>query len=292
MNAHSMIAPVAHAFNPREWLARFEELGGGYTMNPDGELIIGCIVAGRSEEDQRRAHAMLAALTSTQKKALRDLLRPEPVIRTRPHNPDRAIVDAWNVVGVTDRRLRQAFAEHGHQLPDSLEIELTTTMDAAEHTIHDVPATTLAGVEAKLWLALTHMADAGDQLAAVFRSDLAALDSPDTDWHLSLIVSAIKSIRAMQQAAQDPRAIDEITTESYSGSDAVSEYLAAYNAHNDGQTTEDDYIEAVWKLDDWCPATPRDFTRKFVALYRDGGQPSFERTRKLLEQAKHLVGEA
>ena len=77
-----------------------------------------------------------------------------------------------------------------------------------------------------------------------------------------------------------------------SHTDQVDVYLAAYNAHNADMLGEDEYIDALHRLDDWQPATHRDFVRKFYAIFMDGGSPTEARQEKLIAQSRHLLGAA
>lgn len=66
MNCTTTSAPIAHAFDPAEWLSRFERLGGGYVVNADGKLDLGFLHATGTPAGQREAREMLAALSEQQ----------------------------------------------------------------------------------------------------------------------------------------------------------------------------------------------------------------------------------
>jgi len=65
---------MTHAFNPDEWLTRFEKFGGGHVLTPEGDLDLGFFVFGRSEQDQQQARAMMASLTDDERSALKEHL--------------------------------------------------------------------------------------------------------------------------------------------------------------------------------------------------------------------------
>lgn len=73
--------------------------------------------------------------------------------------------------------------------------------------------------------------------------------------------------------------------------DPVDRYYAATDAYNGGAAgmTDDDYTQAVDDLDAWEPPTQRDFLRKFIAQYEDGGAPREEYRMLLVRQAKRLL---
>lgn len=71
--------------------------------------------------------------------------------------------------------------------------------------------------------------------------------------------------------------------------DPVDAYWHAFDAHNLGQIDTDAYFVALCAMDDWVPTTPRDFIRKFCAMFDDGGVMSDHRLNKLVGQAHRLL---
>lgn len=72
-------------------------------------------------------------------------------------------------------------------------------MDAAEAIVHKAIASTPKGVELKLWLALGHTLTSREDDKAARDGNLAYFDAQDDhfDWNARLILSAIRSLRAM-----------------------------------------------------------------------------------------------
>lgn len=75
-------------------------------------------------------------------------------------------------------------------------------------------------------------------------------------------------------------------------SDPVAEFIAAEIAVEAGTIDDDEYLAVIHRLDDWQPPTERDFVRKFLAMFDEGGAPTEERTAKLLAHARNLCGRA
>jgi hypothetical protein len=71
--------------------------------------------------------------------------------------------------------------------------------------------------------------------------------------------------------------------------DPITSYWETHRAFNEGRTDEGQYLAAVAMLDDWAPPTCKDFVRKFLAIYGEGGAPNAERSAMLIEQARRLV---
>jgi hypothetical protein len=63
-----MGVPTAHAFDPTEWLNKFELVGGAYILTD--RLSLAVLVEDRPDEDIRRARRMIALLTSEDRAAL------------------------------------------------------------------------------------------------------------------------------------------------------------------------------------------------------------------------------
>jgi len=119
-------------------------------------------------------------------------------------NNDAAILAAW-------ARHNEARTEYDNQPPSTLphqdytprERELIAIIDAAELEIHRAKASTARGVEIQLWLALGHLISGKEEFSAASREDFAWFDERDEefDWIERLILSAIRSLRAMGGAA-------------------------------------------------------------------------------------------
>ncbi|WP_287003413.1 hypothetical protein [Sphingobium sp.] len=73
------------------------------------------------------------------------------------------------------------------------------------------------------------------------------------------------------------------------GLDPVDRYYAATDAVNANRMEEDDYIQVIHELDDWEPPTQRDFIRKFIAQYEEGGVPTDADRRIMIEQGRKLI---
>lgn len=73
--------------------------------------------------------------------------------------------------------------------------------------------------------------------------------------------------------------------------DPVDRYYAATDAYNGNAIgmTDEEYTQVVEDLDAWTPPTQRDFLRKFIAQYSDGGTPSADYRMQMVEQAKRLL---
>lgn len=76
-------------------------------------------------------------------------------------------------------------------------------MDEAEEVICTTKATTLAGAEVQLWLALGHQLTGNEESAAAIRGDIAWFDKHETDidWVQRITLAAIRSLRAIGGAA-------------------------------------------------------------------------------------------
>jgi len=194
MNAHSFVAPMAHDFNSAEWLARFEAVGGGYTLSPDNEIHLGFFVLDRSDEDQRAARRMIDALTQAERQALR-----EHLIARRVPCPDLLIVTAWEAY-VAARGDLNAMDDELLGRETEQDARIWKRADAAEDIIYEAIATTNTGVEIKLWLALCNLiTDRTKETAALARDiDALRLVAEDLDWTARVVFSAIASLRAME----------------------------------------------------------------------------------------------
>lgn len=72
--------------------------------------------------------------------------------------------------------------------------------------------------------------------------------------------------------------------------DPVTAYWAAWHGYNGDTVSEEAFSQATDDLDFWEPSTPRDFIRKFVAMFEDGGLPSADRLNLLIAQGKRFGG--
>lgn len=116
-------------------------------------------------------------------------------------NPDAAIMTAWGRhMAARARYDALPFSDVPGLLaytPEEL-LELDE-MDAAEAIVHKAIASTPKGVEVKLWLALGHTLTSREDDKAARDGNLAYFDAQDDhfDWNARLILSAIRSLRAM-----------------------------------------------------------------------------------------------
>ncbi len=118
--------------------------------------------------------------------------------------PDAAILAAWDKRGAAYATY-ETLAEHTGDGPYSPEEQAQwDIIDMAELLIRNVPAKTVRGAEIQLWCAFYHIvgAQAGETNAAL-RADLEWFEGrdDDLDWSEKLVVSAIRSLRAIGGAA-------------------------------------------------------------------------------------------
>jgi hypothetical protein len=121
-----------------------------------------------------------------------------------PAKPDAAILDAWErhtVARATYEALRSSEKPGEEYTP--AELAQWAIIDATEDAIRRDTASTTQGVEVQLWVALGHMLMKREECEAALRGDLAYLEQRDLelDWTERLILSAIRSLRAMGGAA-------------------------------------------------------------------------------------------
>lgn len=195
MNTTTINAARAATFEPVEWLSRFESCGGGYSVNPDGELCTGYLLHGRTPDQQQAACQMVNSLTGDEKDALRAFIIAK---RDGAAGPDAEILAAWDRRAATLTMIRSLPL----QTPDDSQIMRTAweKIESAETTIQKQTAMTLAGLEIQLWLAAYHISHGPDLDAALTERDFetVAAKEGDLDFDNCLIVSAIRSIRAME----------------------------------------------------------------------------------------------
>lgn len=134
----------------------------------------------------------------------RALLKAAPVIAAGiaipvsalPHSADRTIKDAL-------ARWQAAHRERS-ALPDGKDIDereqpFWDIIDGAEEVIRSTKATSPGGIAAKLWVALEHdMALAMDSRIAREADISAFADDSGQDWTIRLILSALRSLKAME----------------------------------------------------------------------------------------------
>ncbi len=114
-----------------------------------------------------------------------------------PEFPDSSILDAWATC-LAARDAIGALPEQ-HTTDDQVEVEAAhwSRCDQAEKVILETPATTPAGVAAKLRVALLHSLNEPEQEDAIRRGDFGGMDMTRMDWGDRFVVSAIRSLEAM-----------------------------------------------------------------------------------------------
>lgn len=75
------------------------------------------------------------------------------------------------------------------------------------------------------------------------------------------------------------------------GTDPVAAYWTAFHAYSAGLITEEQYNDAFYVMDRWEPKTERDFIRKFIARFDEGGAPTDAQIGDLIKQANRLLGD-
>lgn len=119
-------------------------------------------------------------------------------------HPDAAIIAAWEQRAAA-YAVYETLAEHTGDGPYSEdELAQWTVIDLAEMLIRNVPAKTVRGAEIQLWCALYHSVGAGaGETGAALRGDLDWFDATgeELDWSDKLVLSAIRSLRAIGGAA-------------------------------------------------------------------------------------------
>lgn len=122
---------------------------------------------------------------------------------TTPH-PDAAILAAWgrrSVASAIYNGLAFSNCLDGRYTPEE-QIQIDT-MDQAEIVICEADAQTPGAVAIQLWTALSHIEQDADADAAVNIMDLDwfLMDETRFDWPTRLILSALRSLRAMGERA-------------------------------------------------------------------------------------------
>jgi hypothetical protein len=80
------------------------------------------------------------------------------------------------------------------------ETALWNVIDRVETEVHDLPASTPAGVACKLWIAIPHNTQDHAEEAAAFRADLDwfVARGDATDWNLRCIINALVALKTME----------------------------------------------------------------------------------------------
>jgi hypothetical protein len=108
------------------------------------------------------------------------------------NHPDAVILAAFNAYAQGRKAIWDA--------TDDEAVQLWNAVDAADQTVYELPATTPAGIMAKLWLGLIHSTeDAGPDEAAV-HNDIGWFEAQgdQIDWGVRHIVSAIRALKTME----------------------------------------------------------------------------------------------
>ena len=69
MTGTSTSASMTHAFDPAEWLGKFQSIGGGYVL-ADSRFSLMYQIEGRPADDQRSASRMISELTAENRASL------------------------------------------------------------------------------------------------------------------------------------------------------------------------------------------------------------------------------
>lgn len=198
MSTATIVAPIAHVFNPQQWLADFEKVGGGYTLT-DETIHLGFLVIGRSADDQAKARDMIDALSDDARSAIITYLRREESEKIAATlGPDMAIRVAWS-------RRKAAYARYSAAQDtdpdwDEVEADCWATIDAMEGTIEQTIASSIDTVTMQLWCALSHVLQDRKPDQAATRCDLDALEDmrESLDWNARLLVTALRGLSAME----------------------------------------------------------------------------------------------
>ena len=78
MTGTSTSASMTHAFDPAEWLGKFQSIGGGYVL-ADSRFSLMYQIEGSPADDQRSASRMIGDLTSEDRASLIAHLRARSV---------------------------------------------------------------------------------------------------------------------------------------------------------------------------------------------------------------------
>ena len=121
---------------------------------------------------------------------------------THNNSADTLIEQAWNARRAAyDRYNALPFSEEPGETLTPQEIAEWAIIDAAEEAIRSTIANTPRGAATKLWIAVQHAITDRPDEAAVLRRDLQWFaDDDGQDWTVRLILSAIRSLEAMEVA--------------------------------------------------------------------------------------------
>lgn len=185
----STIAPEAHAFSAAEWLEQFTHVGGGYTIT-DAGVYIGWINPAFTDTDNRAAKNMICALSPAQHKAIENHL-----IAQQYGGSVSPIVAAWD-------RIKSARVAYNAAPIEDDEAERFhwATIGPAESEVRTAEAKTRREVEIKLWVALAHCTDYGQDDADVHAENLATLIEREAtfDFAARVMITAIRDLRNME----------------------------------------------------------------------------------------------
>lgn len=257
MTTASTIAPVAHPTNPAAFLAELQRLGGGYCLTPDGQLYLGMVHTDASPDQHGLALGLIASLSRDNLAAIKQHVAgiyAEPACSPveassteAPKNGDSALVAAWEEA----RALSQALNTGDEVLP--YEKELLARLVQTELFIADAPATTTAGILAKLQLAALNCCDDPADNAAMVSGDYEHLQkSASNQWDFNdrVVFSALQSLRAMRAEATPDltKAWAEAVAAERAAHEAAEQYHAnhakpVYTAHDAGMASMEDVAE-------------------------------------------------
>ncbi len=114
--------------------------------------------------------------------------------------PDGNILAAWDRITAAHAAIAECTAAPTDGSLYSPEEQAQWRVnDAAEVEILKAIADSPVGVEIQLWVALIHLVEGGDAECAILRRDLGwfAERGADMNWSERLILSAVRSLRAM-----------------------------------------------------------------------------------------------
>lgn len=117
-------------------------------------------------------------------------------------NDDAEIFAAWERRRAAYEKLAELHPEDDNADYTPEERDQFGIIDAAEATIRAAKACTARGTELQLWTGLYHLFTAGEATDAALIGDLDWFDANDEeiDWSDRLVIAAIRSIRAQQEA--------------------------------------------------------------------------------------------
>jgi hypothetical protein len=129
---------------------------------------------------------------------------PAPAAPVQPASADaqiRSALERWKALHAERRALPDTGDfDAADKLFTVEERAFWDQIDHIETQVHDLPATTPAGVACKLWIAIPHNTTDAEPEAAAFRTDLEWFETQGEhlDWNLRCIVSALVSLKSME----------------------------------------------------------------------------------------------